>query len=280
MKIAVVTDSTAYIPSDIIEKFNIFTIPLSVNFEDDSYLEGIEISTEKYYEKLKDVKKLPTTSQPSIGMFIELYEKLAKDYDAVISVHLSRKISGTYDAATAAGKMVENIEVYPIDTGFSAMPQGFNAIKASEMILEGHTPEEIVERLAILRENTRAYFMVDDLTNLQKGGRLTGAQKILGSLLSIKPVLHMPEGEILPFEKIRTKKKALKRILELLEKDIAENKVSNVVFIHANDEAAALELQEKFVDKHPEVSTMISYFGPVIGTHLGQGALGVTWFTE
>lgn len=280
MKIAIVSDSTAYIPADVIEKHNIFTIPLSVNFEDDSYLEGIEITTEKYYEKLKDVKKLPTTSQPSIGMFIELYEKLAKDYDAVISIHLSRKISGTYDAAKAAGNMVENIAVHPVDSGFSAMPQGFNAIIAAEMVQAGHSAQEILERLHVLRGNTRAYFMVDDLTNLQKGGRLTGAQKILGSLLSIKPVLHMPDGEILPFEKIRTKKKALKRILELLENDITEKKVSNVCFIHANDEPAAVALQEKFAEKHPEVNTMISYFGPVIGTHLGEGALGVTWFTE
>src|SRR5699024_5092631 len=118
-----------------------------------------------------------------------------------------------------------------------------------------------------MKSNTYAYFMVDDLSHLQRGGRLSSAQALVGSLLHIKPVLHMPEGKIIPFEKIRTRKKALKRIMSMLEEDAREKKLKRVVFIHANDEPAAMELKEQFQEKFPDIETIVSYFGPVIGTH-------------
>lgn len=279
-KLAIVTDSTAYIPEALIEKFNIQVIPLSVIFEETTFREKIDISTESFYEKVAEAGQLPSTSQPPIGMFINLYEKLAEHYEAIISVHLSKQISGTFDTAISAGNMVEGATVYPFDSGLSCMPQGFFAIVAAEMAAEGKSPEDILTHLENMKTKTAAYFMVDDLKHLKRGGRLTGAQQIIGSLLNIKPVLHMPEGAIVPFEKIRTRKKALQKIMSLLEKDVQHKKVQRVVFIHANDEQGALKLQEDFQEKYPAVETIISYFGPVIGTHLGQGALGVSWYTD
>lgn len=280
MKIALVTDTTAYIPDELLLKYDIHTIPLSVVFGDDSFREGIDITTEDFYDRVRTEKTLPTTSQPPIGMFIELYEGLSESYDAIISVHLSKKISGTYDAAIAAGNMVEGVEVYPFDSGLSAMPQGMFVLKAAEMIQEGIEIQTILETLEDMKQRTYAYFMVDDLSHLQRGGRLSSAQALVGSLLHIKPVLHMPEGKIIPFEKIRTRKKALKRIMGMLEKDAQANKIARVVFIHANDEASALELQQEFQTKYPQIETIISGFGPVIGTHLGEGSLGVSWYKE
>lgn len=280
MKIALVTDTTAYIPDELLLKYDIHTIPLSVVFGDDSFREGIDITTEDFYDRVRTEKTLPTTSQPPIGMFMELYEGLSESYDAIISVHLSKKISGTYDAAIAAGNMVEGVEVYPFDSGLSAMPQGMFVLKAAEMIQEGIEIQTILETLEDMKQRTYAYFMVDDLSHLQRGGRLSSAQALVGSLLHIKPVLHMPEGKIIPFEKIRTRKKALKRIMGMLEKDAQANKIVRVVFIHANDEASALELQQEFQTKYPQIETIISGFGPVIGTHLGEGSLGVSWYKE
>lgn len=280
MKIALVTDTTAYIPDELLLKYDIHTIPLSVVFGDDSFREGIDITTEDFYDRVRTEKTLPTTSQPPIGMFMELYEGLSESYDAIISVHLSKKISGTYDAAIAAGNMVEGVEVYPFDSGLSAMPQGMFVLKAAEMIQEGIEIQTILETLEDMKQRTYAYFMVDDLSHLQRGGRLSSAQALVGSLLHIKPVLHMPEGKIIPFEKIRTRKKALKRIMGMLEKDAQANKIARVVFIHANDEASALELQHEFQTKYPQIETIISGFGPVIGTHLGEGSLGVSWYKE
>lgn len=280
MKVAVVTDSTAYIPAELVEKHQIHIVPLSVVFGEESYREGIDITTEQFYEKVKQEKNLPTTSQPAIGTFIETFEKLAADHDAIISIHLSSKFSGTYEAAKSAGEMVKNVKVYAYDSELSTMPQGFYAIAASEMAREGKTPEEIIDKLDELKSKTRAYFMVDDLSHLQRGGRLNSAQKIVGSLLNIKPILHIVDGYIVPFEKIRTKKKALNRIIGMLEEDAKNDNVTRVVFIHANRQADAENLRNDFSEKFPQFETVISYFGPVIGTHLGEGALGVAWLTK
>lgn len=279
MKIAVVTDSTAYIPDEILKKYNIHTVPLSVVFGDTSYREGIDITTEDFYKKVAEEKDLPSTSQPAIGAFVSLYEALAKEYDAIVTIHLSSKFSGTYDAAISAGKMVEHIDIHPFDTELSAMPQGFFVIRAGELAHLGATAEEIIDALRTMKEKTRAYFMVDDLSHLQRGGRLNSAQAIIGSLLKIKPILHIVDGFIVPFEKIRTRKKAIDRIMSMLEGDVKHKRVEKVVFIHANNEAFVKKIHDTFAKKHPEIETIISYFGPVIGTHLGEGSIGVSWYT-
>ncbi len=280
MKVALVTDSTSYLPKKMINKYNISIIPLNVVFENESYREGFDITTTEFYEKVKVEKKLPTTSQPSIGELVNLYEKLSKEYDAIISIHISQTLSGTYEASKVAGKMVENIEVYSVDSRITTIAQGFLVMEAAKMIQEGIAVEKIVTQLNNYTKNMRAYFMVDDLSHLQRGGRLSGAQKLVGSLLKIKPVLHIKDGMILPFEKIRSKKKALTRILSLLEKDAMNKSIKKVAFIHANNEAGAIELQKLFQDKYPNIETYTSYFGPVIGTHIGEGSLGATWYFE
>jgi len=280
VKIAIVTDSTAYIPADIIKQHNIHVVPLSVNFGEETYREGFDMTTEEFYARMKKEKELPSTSQPAIGEFVSLFEQLSAHYDAVISLHLSGKFSGTFNAAQSAGGMVDHIAVYPFDTELSAMVQGLFVIAAAEQAELGKSPEEILIYLNDMKARTRAYFMVDDLTNLQKGGRLNSAQAILGSVLNIKPILHIVDGLIVPYEKIRTRKKAIKRIIGMLEDDAKEKELEKVVFIHGNNEKAALKLRDQFAEKHPEVETIISYFGPVIGTHLGDNSIGVAWCTK
>lgn len=281
MKIAVLTDSTAYLSQEIREQYNIYMIPLSVVFGHDVYREEIDITTEQFYQKVRNSEELPTTSQPAIGEFENIFSQLAEEgYDAVISIHLSKKISGTYQAAVSAGEMVKQIKVYAYDSEVSTIPQGIYAIEAAKMAKQNKTPEEIITHLEELKQTFRAYFMVDDLSHLQRGGRLSGAQALVGSLLKIKPILHFVEGEIELFEKIRTRKKALERIKQMLEDDIKAKGVTRVMFIHANAEAAAKDLEKQFKEKHQAIETMISYFGPVIGTHLGEGSLGIAWYTK
>ncbi|MFD2044984.1 DegV family protein [Ornithinibacillus salinisoli] len=279
MKVAVMTDSTAYIPKEIRDKHDIHMVPLSVVFGNETYQEEIDITTEEFYQKIKDEKDLPTTSQPSIGYVTEKLEELAKEYDAVVSIHLSSGISGTYQAVVSAGEMVDGIEMFAYDSEISCMVQGFYVLEAAEMAKNNKTPQEIIERLDEMKQSVKAYFMVDDLTNLHRGGRLNGAQALVGSLLQVKPVLHFEEKVIVPFEKIRTRKKALNRILGILEEKAQENDL-RVVFIHANDEQSAIELQNNFNEKFPSSEATTSYFGPVIGTHLGEGAIGVGWYKK
>ncbi|MDY0393244.1 DegV family protein [Virgibacillus halophilus] len=280
MKVAVMTDSTAYIPEQTREKNNIHMVPLSVVFEDEAYREEVDISTGEFYQKMKSVQELPKTSQPSIGVITQKLEELAKEYDAVVSVHLSSGISGTCQAVQSAGDMVEGIDVYAYDSELSCMGQGFYVLEAVRMAASGKKPEEILARFDQIKQSIRAYFMVDDLTNLQRGGRLSGAQALLGSLLQVKPILHFVDKLIVPFEKIRTRKKAINRIMGMLKEDAEQTQELRVVFIHANREEAAKELESAFKEEFPEVETTIGYFGPVIGTHLGEGAIGVCWYRK
>ncbi|MHC0037871.1 DegV family protein [Pseudoneobacillus sp. C159] len=276
MKTAIVTDSTAYIPKEVLERFHIHMIPLSVIFGTETYQEEKEISAADFFEEVK-TKELPTTSQPSVGEFVQLYQKLADNYDAVISIHLSSGISGTFQGAVTSADMVEGIKVYPFDSQISCMVQGFYVLEAAEMALSGRSPEEILARLEEMRQSVNAYFMVDDLVHLKRGGRLSGAQAFIGSMLQVKPLLHFVNKKIEPFEKIRTRKKAMKRVGELLGEAVKGGEPYRAVIIHANRESDAIEWKAELQEEFPNVDFMISYFGAVIGTHLGEGSMGLGW---
>jgi DegV family protein with EDD domain len=276
MKTAVVTDSTAYIPKEMREQLNIHMIPLSVIFGLETYQEEKEISATEFFEEVR-TRELPTTSQPPVGEFVELYTRLAAEYDDVISIHLSSGISGTYQGAVAAAEMVEGIKVHAFDSEISCMVQGFYVLEAAEWALQGKSAKEILDRLEDMRETIQAYFIVDDLAHLQRGGRLSSAQAIIGSLLQVKPLLHFVDKKIVPFEKVRTRKKAMKRVANLLGEAVKGGEPYRAVIIHANREAEAYEWKKELESIYSNVEFMISYFGPVIGSHLGEGSMGLGW---
>lgn len=278
MKTAVVTDSTVYIPKETRERLHIHMMPLNVIFSNEAYREEVDITADEFYEEVKKQDKLPTTSQPPIGLFVEKFEELEKEYDDVISIHLSSGISGTYQGAISAGDMVEGIRVHAFDSEISCRVQGFYVLEAAQMALEGKSAEEIMARLQEMKHSVRAYFMADDLSHLQRGGRLSSAQALIGSLLQVKPVLHFVDKVIVPFEKIRTRKKAMKRIADLLGEDAASGLPYRAVIIHAKREKEAKEWQEELETRFPNVEFDLSYFGPVIGTHLGEGSMGMGWY--
>ncbi|TLS38507.1 DegV family protein [Pseudalkalibacillus caeni] len=278
-KVAIVTDSTAYIPEEIRKDLEITMVPLNVIFGNESYEEEAEITASDFYEKVKRDNELPKTSQPSIGYFVDTYEKLSKNHDAIITITLSSGISGTYQSAISAGQMVEGAEVYVFDSEISCMVQGFYVIEAARMALEGKDANSIMNRLEEIKSSEpEAYFMVDDLSHLHRGGRLNAAQLVVGNLLQIKPVLTFKDKVIVPFEKIRTRKKAFNRILQLFDQDAVKGKKIKATVIHANQPEEAEKLKEEITSKYPNVDVSVSYFGPVIATHLGEGALGLGWY--
>lgn len=277
MKTAVVTDSTAYLPVELKEQLNIHTIPLMVTIDGETYEEDVDLCMAEFYDKVRGKGPLPKTSQPAIGRFVDLYTQLKDEgYTSVVSVHLSSGISGTFAGAGQAGNMVDGIDVIPYDSEISCYVQGFYVIRAAELVQEGASAKEIVEELDRLKQTVRAYFMVDDLSHLQRGGRLNGAQALIGSLLQVKPILHFENKVIVPFEKIRTRKKAMKRIEDLLAED-AKTKELDASIIHANNLGEAEKWKAELEERFPTVHFTISYFGPVIGTHLGEGSMGLGW---
>lgn len=275
-KIAIVTDSTAYIPKDVRDEHQIFMVPLNVIFGEEAYKEELEITTEQFYEEMKVKEELPKTSQPAIGLFEELFTKLADEYDEVIVITLSSGISGTYQTAVSASTMVDGIKVHVFDSEISCRVQGFYVLKAAEMAMAGSGSEEILAKLTDMKGYTKAYFMADDLSHLHRGGRLSGAQLVVGSLLQIKPVLHFENKVIVPYEKVRTEKKAMNLILGLLDEDGKQGPLE-VTVIHGNRQEKAEKIANELKEKYPDSSISVSYFGPVIGTHLGEGSLGIGW---
>lgn len=280
MKTAIVTDSTSYIPKELREELNIYMIPLSVIVSGQVYEEEVNLQVDEFYRLVREGEELPKTSQPPVGRFVELFSRLAKDYDAIISIHLSSGISGTYQGAVQAGAMTEGAKVYAFDSETSCYVQGFYALRAAEMAKDGIPADEIMMELEALKLTERAYFMADDLSHLQRGGRLSSTQAIIGGLLQIKPLLHFDNKVIVPFEKIRTRKKAMNRIVELLSEDAKKYEKLKAAIIHANRPAEAEEWRKELEVQFPNVEFTISYFGPVIGTHLGEGSMGLGWMRK
>lgn len=280
MTTAIVTDSTAYLSKEEREKYNIHMVPLSVIIDDTSYEEEVTITASEFYDRVRNEKKLPKTTQPAIGKFVAKFEELAKEYDEVVTIHLSSGISGTYQGALQAGEMVEGIDVYGFDSEIACAVQGFFAIRAAKLAAAGKNAKEIIQELEQMRTSMQAYFIVDDLAHLQRGGRLSAGAALIGGLLQIKPVLHFENKVIVPFEKIRTRKKAIKRAETMLDEAVQKHGALDITVIHGNCEEEATKWMQELADRYPEASIKLSYFGPVIGTHLGEGAIGIGWFKK
>lgn len=280
MKTAIVTDSTAYISLEERQLYNIHMIPLSVNLEDGTYEEEVEITASEFYQKVRESKTFPKTTQPPVGKFVELFEELSKEHDEVVSIHLSSGISGTYQGAYQAANMVENIKVAVFDSEIACYVQGMFVIEAAKMAQQGATAQEIIAKLEILKTTMDAYFIVDDLSHLQRGGRLSAAAALIGGLLQVKPVLHIVDKVIVPYEKIRTRKKALRRVEEMLAEAVKKHGELQATVIHSCCEEEALQWMQQLQETYPSVDFKLSYFGPVIGTHLGEGALALGWMKK
>ncbi|MFD2305599.1 DegV family protein [Enterococcus termitis] len=277
MKIAIVTDSTAYLPERIKNSPDLFVIPIPVILDGKIYNEGIDIEADEYYSLLNSSKEFPTTSQPALGEVIDLYERIAaKGYDTIISIHLSAGISGFVNTLFTLTEAVKGVTLYPYDSKITSVPMGHMVEVALDLVQEGASLEEIFARLDIIRDNTYAYLIVDDLNNLVRGGRLTNGAALIAGLLKIKPILTFEDGKIVLFEKIRSSKKAFTRAEEIIGKREKEiNRPVKLYVIHANNLTVAEEEKAKLEEQYPDAIIEIGHFGPVIGTHLGEKAIGL-----
>lgn len=277
MKLAVVTDSTAFLPDRIAKHKDLFIVPIPVILGGKIYNEGIDIEADEYYGLLKSSKEFPTTSQPALGEVIELYEALAaKGYDTILSIHLSAGISGFVGTLMGIRDEIKGVKVIPYDSKITSMPMGHMVEAALDGIDQGQSIEEIIDHLDMIRDNTYAYLIVEDLNNLVRGGRLTNGAALIAGLLKIKPILTFDEGKIILYEKIRSSKKAFNRAEEIIGlREMEINRPVKFYVIHANNLAVAKEEKAKLQKKYPEAEIEIGHFGPVIGTHLGEKAIGL-----
>ena len=279
-KIAILVDSTVYLTEEVKKELNITTVYLNTVIENAVYKELIDMPMEKYIPYLENSEVLPTTSQPAIGEVVATLEKLCDEgYTDVIAIALSSGISGTFSSYSVADLMVDGIKVYPFDSEVSCQAEGFYAIKAAKLVLEGKTPEEIIKALNEMKKVSKAYFLVDDLSHLQRGGRLSAGQALVGNLLQVKPVLHFEDKVIVPFQKIRTYKKAISRIQELFDEFYNEHRGENIhaCVLNVASYEKAQELESYIKENYPDVNVFIGDIGPVIATHLGLGSIALGW---
>ena len=272
--IHLVTDSTAYLPPDIKLKYDVHTASLKVIVGDQTYDEEGGITKAEFFKLLANVATAPTTSQPSAGEFLELYTQLLGDEDEIISIHLSEGVSGTVPNARAAAQEISPDRIHVVDSRTTAIGLMIMVIAAGEALAAGKSTAEVLAILERMIDESCIYFSVDTLEYLHKGGRIGAASRWLGTLLNIKPVLYLHEGVIQPLDKVRTTKKARRRILDEVEQVVGQ-RPAYVGVAHIQAEEAAQELAERARERLNCASLHISEIGPTVGSHVGPGTLGL-----
>lgn len=281
MAIKIVTDSTCDLDIETIKKYDINVIPLYVQFGLKSYREDVDIQLDDFYEKVPH-EAHPRTSQPSTADFLSVYEKFVSEGHSIISIHLSSKLSGTYNGAlTAVGMLKDDYpdaDVTVFDSLTASGGLGVNVIRTAEMVEEGKSKEEICKELERIIKNNRLAFQVFDLSFLEKGGRIGKARAAVAGLLSIFPVLTLENGEVYHYASPMGKKAALNKIIEYFKKETEKNPpefISTVCGTLPDEEEGLFNLVRK---EYPETRIYRSRLGAVIGTHIGIKAIGVLWY--
>ena len=276
MKLAVITDSSAYFEESYTQKENLFVLDIPVVIDGNTYIEGKNLTSEDFYKKMALSSELPKTSQPSIAELEETLSRLSQEgYTHVIGLFLSSGISGFFQNVQYLKEEFSNLEIAFPDSKITSAPLGIMVTSALKWAEDGLTFDEILDRIALQIEGTGAFIMVDDLNHLVKGGRLSNGAAILGTLLSIKPILYFNEqGVIEVFEKIRTEKKATRRLIEIVQERTSNGKYE-IIVIHANTLEKAEALRELLLESTGATRISLATFGSVIGTHLGEGSIAL-----
>ena len=277
-KISIVTDSTAYIPKDYLDRYGIYVVPTILNWGSKMYRDGVDITPTEFFERMKTDPVHPTTSVPSIGEFREVYAKAAQNAEAVVGVHLSAKLSGTFSAAEQAVAMIPDKTIKVVDSNSTAMALGFVVLAAARAAAAGKPLDQVVQAAHGAIPHTGVVLTVETLEYLRRGGRIGGAQAFIGGLLDAKPILELRDGRIEPLERVRTKKKAMQRLVEIVVERIKGQAPIRLATLHAaaQEDAAAILVSVKAQLGSVE-EAILSEVSPTIATHTGPGTVGLAY---
>ena len=280
-KVAIVTDSTSDIPKDLVERYGIKVVPLYVNFEDRSYLnDGVDITSKEFYERLRSVKKQPTTSQPTPQDFIKAYSELLKENDAVISIHISKKMSGTFSSAEMARKELRGRDIEVIDSELVHMPLGILAMKAAELARDGKSKEEIIDAINELKQKITVLFIPSTLKYLIMGGRIGRAKGLIASVLEIRPILTLNMGEVSQFKTTRRFSQAVNELISSMESMVKDTNKLIVIVSDSDAKAEGDKMAERIKEKFNPKQLTRSEIGAVVGNNIGPGGVAVTFYEE
>ncbi|MEO6397903.1 MAG: DegV family protein [Tepidiformaceae bacterium] len=275
MTVRIVTDSTCDLPHDTVERLGITVVPLTIFFGDEALLDGVELEAQAFYERLQGLGPMPRTSQPSVDLFQDAYERLSADGSEIVSIHLSSKLSGTLNAASVAREVVKaSAHVDLIDSYQVSVGLGLIVMEAAIAAQAGKGLAEVVAAARRAMDRTGVYVVVDTLEFLRRGGRLGRARSFLGSILSIKPILHVEDGEVAPLERVRTRARAVERLYQLA----LQHPRTKTLFVGYGGESAQAELlAERLRPALPHTEILLTELGPAVGVHTGPGSLGIAY---
>lgn len=277
MAVKIITDSVADIPQAIAQALDITVMPLTVNFEDQSYRDGIDISNADFFEKMANSAQLPTTSQVTIGIFEEKFRELLQGDDQYLGIFMSSKLSGTYSAAVTALEMVNSDRIVVMDSRLVSFTMGQVVIVAAELARSGFGLSALVKRVDQMIDATESRYIFDTLDNLRKGGRINATEAVVGSLLNIKPLLSIIDGEMQAVGKARGRKKALQQLFDWLDENDFDLNNKFVSLFHAVNAGYLDVLYEQLEMRYPKAHITRSEVGAVVGTHAGPGCLAMSF---
>jgi len=272
----IVTDSTAYLSEETVRQHDIRVVPLYVRFGNEAFKEGVDITDKEFYARLKAAPELPSTSQPSAGEFHKVFKELTDAGHEILTVTISSKLSGTWNSAMAAKEMLPEAKISVVDSLSTSIGLQLMVEAAIEAIAAGATRQEAADLVKEIRAKMYFLFAVDTLEYLAKGGRIGNARALLGTVLKVKPILTLQDGAIEPLEQVRSKRKAVARMVDLVEEHLGEScSEARVAVLSALAEDEAEELGQDLQGRWTCATPTVSNLGPVIGTHTGPGVIGV-----
>lgn len=279
-QVAVVTDSAAALPAELVERYRIHVVPVLLCWDDRTYRDGVDITPSEVYRRLRKAKSLPTTSAPSVGDFVRAYTQLGQEVDGIVSVHLSSSLSATYQAARVAGEAVEEmVPVRLVDTGTAAMGQGFAALAAARAAAGGAGLEEVAREAERVSQRTLVFAMLDTLEYLRRSGRASRAVSLATSALKIKPILYLDGHGVDLLARPRTRQRALQVMLQEMEARVKDRPV-HVAVMHADALAEAEQLRQEVATRFNCLELYITEFTPVMGSVAGPGVVGLAFYSE
>lgn len=277
-KVAIITDSTAYLPDDLVSAYNIKVIPLVVIWGNETFLDNVSITPDEFYNRLSTAETMPSTSQATIQAFADAFQELHEQGYEILTIVIPAALSGTLDSAIQAKKMFPDARIELIDSKFTSLPLAYMALAAARAAKRGAPMEECIRIVETIRENTSVFFAVDTLEFLHRGGRIGGASRFLGTALNLKPILELVEGKVEAIERVRTSKRAHDRLIELMDAGIdGKTPINMVGVVSAAAVESAAKLLTKVKKRFSPDEIMLANISPVLGTHTGPGTVGVAY---
>ncbi|MGB2895002.1 MAG: DegV family protein [Anaerolineales bacterium] len=281
-KIAIITDSTAYLPQKLIDQYDI-KVAASYSIWDggkEMYRDGLEMLPSEFYARLKKSADIPSTSQATVTDFDEIYGPLVAEGKSIIGIHVSPKLSGTLQSATLAKENFPDAKIELINSTSVSMELGFHVLAAARAVEAGKSFEEVVEIAREAKNHTGIFFVVDTLEYLHRNGRIGGASKLLGTALSLKPLLQVEGGQVEAFEKVRSKTKAKARLLDVVGEKLEGKQNVRLASLHAAAEEEAIELLKEAEERFSPVEVIMAEVSPAVGANVGPGTVGMAYSTD